>query len=372
MSAAALGSDADDHKFMAQALALAERGYYSTRPNPRVGCVVINGGRVVGEGFHYRAGEAHAEVNALRAAGVHARGATVYVSLEPCCHQGRTPPCTDALIEAGVRRVVYAATDPNPQVAGNGELRLQAAGIEVRGSVMAAAAAEINRGFMHRMRSGLPFVTLKIGMTVDGKIALESGASQWITSAAARADVQRLRAANGAIVTGVGTVVADDPALTVRDERFDTAGMQPLRVILDTHLRTPPTSRIFRGAGATLVLTGSEDDRLADALIAQGAIVEGCPVVPSGLDLDVVLRRLAAREVNDVLVEAGPGIIGAFIHQGLFDEIVMYVAPKLFGNSALDAFALPALQNMESVAKLRYTNVRIVGPDLRLTLRPSE
>lgn len=366
------GSDADDHKFMAQALALAERGYYSARPNPRVGCVVTNNGNVVGEGFHYRAGEPHAEVNALHAAGAHARGATVYVSLEPCCHQGRTPPCTDALITAGVRRVVYAASDPNPQVSGNGELQLRAAGIEVLGSVMAESAVEINRGFMQRMRIGVPFVTLKIGMTLDAKIALASGASQWITSAAARADVQRLRAANGAVVTGVGTVVADDPALTVRDERFDTAGMQPLRVILDTHLRTPPSSRIFRGAGDTLVFTGSEDGRLADALIAQGAVVEGCPVVASGVDLNVVLRRLAEREVNDVLVEAGAGVVGAFVHQGLFDEIVVYIAPKLFGNSATDAFVLPAYQNIDSACKLNYANVRTIGSDLRLTLRPSE
>ncbi len=371
MGTATIGSDAEDYKFMARALALAAQGYYSTRPNPRVGCVVTSNGNVVGEGFHYRAGEPHAEVNALRAAGVHARGATVYVSLEPCCHQGRTPPCTDALIEAGVRRVVYAASDPNPRVAGNGESQLRAAGIDVRASVMAEAAAEVNRGFMHRMRDGLPFVTLKTGMTMDAKIALESGASQWITSASARADVQRLRAASGAIVTGVGTVVADDPALTVRDERFDTAGMQPLRVILDTHLRTPTSSKIFRGAGETLVFTGSQDGRLADALIAQGAIVEECPVVATGLDLNAVLRRLAEREVNDVLVEAGPGINGAFIHQGLFDEIIVYVAPKLFGNTATDAFVLPAIPTIDMAVKLTYENVRIIGSDLRLTMRRS-
>lgn len=371
MDPTAPGSDGDDYKFMAQALELAARGYYSTRPNPRVGCVVTNNGNVVSEGFHYRAGEPHAEANALRAAGDRARGATAYITLEPCCHHGRTPPCTDALIAAGVRRVVYAASDPNPQVAGNGALQLRAAGIEVVDSVMSAPAAEMNRGFMQRMRIGMPYVTLKIGMTMDAKIALNSGASRWITSAAARADVQRLRAASGAIVTGVGTVIADDPALTVRDKRFDTAGMQPLRVILDTHLRTPSSSKIFHEVGETLVFTASEDHRLAEVLGAQGAVVERLPLAASGLELKAVLRRLAELEVNEVLVEAGPRVVGAFVQQCLFDEIVVYVAPKLFGNSATDAFALPVLLNIDSAAELEFANVRSVGPDLRVTLRPS-
>ena len=360
-----------DSKFMAQALALATRGFYSARPNPRVGCVVTNDGQVVGEGFHYRAGEPHAEVMALRAAGENARGATVYVSLEPCSHKGRTPPCTDALIEAGVRRVVYAVSDPNPLMTDNSETQLRAAGIEVFGGLMTKSATELNRGFMRRMSYGVPFVTLKIGMTLDAKVALESGESQWITSEAARADVQRLRAAAGAILTGVGTVVADDPALTVRDDRFDLGGLQPLRVILDRNLRTPPSSKIFRGVGETLLFTENEDSCLADPLIAQGAVIESCPVLASGLDLGAVLRRLAELEVNDVLVEAGPGVIGAFVQQGLFNELVIYISPKLFGNSAIDVVSLPELKNIDSANQMRFTNVRAVGSDLRLTLVPN-
>ncbi|MFP6681608.1 MAG: bifunctional diaminohydroxyphosphoribosylaminopyrimidine deaminase/5-amino-6-(5-phosphoribosylamino)uracil reductase RibD, partial [Gammaproteobacteria bacterium] len=226
-----------------------------------------------------------------------------------------------------------------------------------------------NRGFMRRMRDGVPLVAVKVGMTMDAKIALETGASQWITSAAARADVQRLRAASGAIVTGVGTVLADDPALTVRGNRFDNAGMQPLRVILDTHLRSPSSSRIFREAGETLVFTASTDARRTEALQALGAVVESCPVTAAGLDLEVILQRLAAREVNEVLVEAGPAVVGAFVRDHLFDDLVIYLAPKIFGNSATGTFALPALLNIDSATELEIVNVRKVGPDLRITMR---
>ncbi len=219
---------------MTRAIELARKGYYSARPNPRVGCLLTKAGEVVGEGFHYRAGEPHAEIMALRSARERARGATAYVTLEPCCHHGRTPPCTHALIEAGVSRVVYASGDPNPRVAGGGVAQLNAAGVEVGAPILTAEAERLNRGFFRRMRDGVPFVTVKVGMSLDAKIALESGESRWITSAAARADVQRLRAESGAVVTGVGTVIADDPALTVRDARFDIAGLQPLRVILDS------------------------------------------------------------------------------------------------------------------------------------------
>jgi len=361
--------DSADYSFMAQALQLAARGYNSARPNPRVGCVITNDGQVVSEGFHYRTGEPHAEANALSAAGERARGGTAYITLEPCCHRGRTLPCTDALIAAGVSRVVYAASDPNPRVSGNGARALIAAGIEVVDSVMNAEAEEMNRGFMRRMRDGVPLVVVKVGMTMDAKIALETGASQWITSTAARADVQRLRAASGAIVTGVGTVLADDPALTVRGNRFDNAGMQPLRVILDTHLRSPSSSRIFREAGETLVFTASTDARRTEALQALGAVVESCPVTAAGLDLEVILQRLAAREVNEVLVEAGPAVVGAFVRDHLFDDLVIYLAPKIFGNSAIGAFALPALLNIDSATELEIVNVRKVGPDLRITMR---
>jgi diaminohydroxyphosphoribosylaminopyrimidine deaminase / 5-amino-6-(5-phosphoribosylamino)uracil reductase len=360
----------DDHRIMARALQLARQGYYSARPNPRVGCVVTKDGRIVGEGYHYRAGEPHAEVNALREAGDAARGGTAYVTLEPCCHRGRTSPCTGALIAARVARVVYATGDPNPRVAGRGARQLRAAGIEVTDSVMADQAVVLNRGFFRRMRDGVPFVSIKIGMTMDGKVALESGASQWITSAPARADVQRLRAASGAILTGVETVIADDPSLTVRDERFDIGGRQPLRVILDTRARVPPSSRIFRQPGETLVFTVNDGDKAVDALAAVGAIVEHAPRSPAGLDLEAILRRLAVREINDVLIEAGPRIVGGFIREGLFDELLIYVAPTIFGDSARDAFKLPLLTSLDSATALEFVDIRRVGADLRVTLQP--
>jgi len=362
--------DTDDYRFMARALELAERGYYSTRPNPRVGCVVAKGGLIVGEGFHYRAGEPHAEVNALGDAAHDARGATVYVTLEPCSHHGRTPPCTDALISAGVARVVYAAGDPNPRVGGRGARKLREAGIEVTDSIMADQAVVLNRGFFRRMRDGVPFVSVKLGMTIDAKVALESGASKWITSPAARADVQRLRAASDAIVTGVGTVVADDPALTVRDQRFDTGGLQPLRVILDTDLRVSPSSRIFCAPGETLVFTASDDMAAAEALRNKGASVEQCPRTPDGLDLAAILRRLGEREVNEVLVEAGPTVAGAFMQSGLFDELILYMAPRIFGERARDAFQIPPPLSVDSAIAFEFVDLRRVGSDLRVTLKP--
>ena len=370
MCAAQVRSVVDDARYMARALQLAERGYYSARPNPRVGCVVTNGGRIVGEGFHYCAGEPHAEVNALDVAGDAARGGTVYVTLEPCCHHGLTPPCTGALIAAGVARVVYGAMDPDPRVAGRGVERLREAGIEIGDGVMAERVTALNRGFFRRMRDGLPFVSIKIGMTIDAKIALETGASRWITSAAARSDVQRLRAANGAIITGVGTVIADDPALTVRDKRFDIARRQPLRVILDTDARVPPSSKIFRQAGETIVFTANNDANIVAALESVGAKIEHVRRLDAGLDLEAILRRLASLEINDVLVEAGPAIVRSFIHGGLFDELVIYMAPTIFGDSAIDAFHLPPPFGIDAASALEFVDVRRVGTDLRVTLRP--
>ena len=370
MCSATLRVETDDYRFMARALELARRGYYSARPNPRVGCVLTKDGRIIGEGFHYRAGEMHAEVNALRDAGDAARGGTAYVTLEPCCHQGGTPPCSSALIEAGVVRVVYAAGDPNPRVAGGGARQLRAAGIEVTDSIMVNEAVILNRGFFRRMYHCVPLVKVKIGMTIDARIALESGASQWITSAEARADVQCLRAASGAILTGVGTVIADDPALTVRDDRFDIAGRQPLRVILDTHLRIPPSSRVFSEVGETRVFSTTDEGAAADALRAAGAIVERCPESLGGLDLKAVLQRLGEWEINDVLIEAGPTVASAFLQAGLCDELIVYVAPVIFGNSAHDAFRLPAPAGVNSANGLEFVDLRRVGPDLRLTLKP--
>jgi diaminohydroxyphosphoribosylaminopyrimidine deaminase / 5-amino-6-(5-phosphoribosylamino)uracil reductase len=361
----------DDYRWMARALELAKRGYYSTRPNPRVGCVIVKGNKVIGEGFHYRAGEAHAEVHALQAAGEGAAGATAYVSLEPCCHTGRTPPCTAQLIAARIARVVCASSDPNPRVAGAGVEQLRAAGITVIEGVMSAQAAQLNRGFISRMERLRPFVKIKLGMTLDGKIALASGASEWITGAAARADVQRLRAESGAILTGVGTVLADNPSLNLRDLSYDTAGQQPLRVVIDSRLRSAPTSRIFHLPGQVLVFTASDDEAQIARLHATGAIIEPCAHGRLGIELNAVLARLAEYEINDVLVEAGPTLVGALIRERLFDELIIHMAPKLFGNTARDGFKLPPLSLIDDALALEFVEVRRLGSDLRIVLRQS-
>lgn len=354
---------------MARALQLAERGYYSAKPNPRVGCVIVRDDQIVGEGYHYAAGMPHAEIEALGSTS-DPRGATAYVTLEPCCHHGRTPPCADALIEAGIARVVYAIGDPNPRVDGGGAARLRAAGIEVRSGIMAAAAERLNRGFFRRMSGGVPFVTVKLGMSVDARTALPSGESQWITAPPARADVQRLRAGAGAILTGSGTVVADDPSLAVRDERFDIAGRQPVRVILDSALRSRPPLKLFETPGEVLVLTANRDPDAAAALRVAGAEIEYVPRAEHGLDLGAVLECLAARSVNEVLVEAGPTLAAAFIDGGFADEIITYVAPKILGADARSAFALPAPRTLADARELEFVDVRQVGADLRLTLAP--
>lgn len=354
---------------MARALQLAECGYYSAKPNPRVGCVLVKDERIIGEGYHYAAGMPHAEIDALGKAR-EPRGATAYVTLEPCCHHGRTPPCADALIEAGIARVVYAVGDPNPRVDGGGADRLRAAGVEVRAGLMAPAAERLNRGFFRRMRSGVPFVTVKLGMSLDARTALPSGASQWITSPSARADVQRLRAGAGAVVTGSGTVIADDPSLTVRDERFDIAGVQPLRVILDSALRVQPPLTLFETPGEVLVFTAAADNGAAAGLLHAGAEIENVPRAGAGLDLAVILKRLAARNINDVLVEAGPTLTAAFIAGDFVDEIVAYVAPKILGADARSAFALPAPAALGEAREFEFVDVRQLGGDLRLTLAP--
>src|SRR5512134_295393 len=295
-----------DRERMGRALALAARGLYTTTPNPRVGCVVARAEEIVGEGFHERAGEAHAEVNALCAAGARAAGAAVYVNLEPCSHHGRTPPCTDALIAAGVTRVVAAMRDPNPRVDGSGLTVLERAGIATAHGLLAAEAAEINRGFVHRMAVDRPWVTLKLGASLDGRTALADGTSKWITGEKARADVQRLRARASAIVTGSGTVLADDPMLTVRDPDVEMRGRRPLRVVLDSELRTPPDAQVLCFASSALILTRDAEAAAAGPLRATGAAVESVDGAPGGLDLHAVLRRLAQLECNEVLVEAGP------------------------------------------------------------------
>ena len=362
--------DADDHHHMVRALELARRGLYSTPPNPAVGCVLVRWGQVVGEGFHQRAGEPHAEIVALHEAGIAARGSTAYVTLEPCSHHGRTPPCADALIAAGVRRVVVAMRDPNPRVDGSGLERIEAAGILTAHGLLAHEAAEINRGFVRRMVTGRPWVTLKLGASLDGRTALADGTSKWITGERARADVQRLRARASAIITGSGTVVADDPMLTVRDPDLEMRGRRPLRVVLDSSLATPPTAQVLSFSGSTLILTRDAGSPLAEPLRESGARVESVRPSTTGLDLDAVLERLGELECNEVLVEAGPTLAGDFIRLGLVDEIVVYMAPVVLGDAARGLFNLPPLSRMCDRCEFEWRDVARIGDDLRLTLRP--
>jgi diaminohydroxyphosphoribosylaminopyrimidine deaminase/5-amino-6-(5-phosphoribosylamino)uracil reductase len=364
--------NADDHHHMLRALELARLGLNSTPPNPSVGCVLVRWGQVVGEGFHHRTGEPHAEVVALHEAGGAARGATAYVTLEPCSHQGRTPPCTEALIAAGVRRVVVAMRDPNPRVDGSGLARLEQAGIATAHGLLAGEAAEINRGFVRRMLTGRPWVTLKLGASFDGRTALADGTSKWITGDQARADVQRLRARASAIVTGSGTVLADDPMLTVRDAELEMRGRRPLRVVLDSQLRTPADAQLLCFAGSTLILTREVDSPLAVALREGGARVEAVRSAEAGLDLEAVLDRLGELECNEVLVEAGPTLAGEFVRLGLVDEIVVYMAPVVLGSAARSLFNLPPLSRMCDRCEFEWRDVARIGDDLRLTLRPKK
>jgi diaminohydroxyphosphoribosylaminopyrimidine deaminase/5-amino-6-(5-phosphoribosylamino)uracil reductase len=352
---------------MSRALQLARRGLYTTDPNPRVGCVIAAGGEVVGEGWHERAGGPHAEVAALAAAGERARGATVYVTLEPCCHHGRTPPCVESLIEAGVGRVVAAMQDPNPVVAGRGFERLRASGIAVDCGVLAAEAAALNPGFVKRMMTGRPFVRVKIAASLDGRTALASGESQWITGADARRDGHRLRARSSAILTGIGTVFADDPRLSVRDVDFEIT-RQPARVVLDSNLKLPPRARLFEDDAPVFVFT-AENHRRA---LQSPARIERVALRDGGLDLNAVLERLGELECNEVLVEAGAMLNGALLDAGLVDEIVVYLAPVLLGDSGRGMFDLPGIGTMAARKPLRLVDERRVGADLRLTFVPQE
>ncbi len=352
---------------MARALELAGRGLYTTDPNPRVGCVLRAADQIVGEGWHEVAGGPHAEVAALAAAGARAAGATAYVTLEPCAHHGRTPPCVDALIAARVRRVVFACHDPNPAVDGRGAQRLAAAGIEVASGLLGSEAAELNVGFMRRMRTGRPFVRLKLAMSLDGRTALANGKSQWITGEAARLDVQHWRARSSAVLAGIGTVRADDPRLTVRG--IETGGRQPLRVILDRALETPAQARVLAEPGRTLIFTISADEARADALRRSGAEVERIAALDGRLDLAAVLQRLGARHANELLIEAGSRLAGAFVEAGLVDEYLIYMAPVLLGPQARELLALPELEELAQARRLELIESTRVGADLRLRLR---
>jgi len=357
---------ADDHAHMARALVLAERGLYTTTPNPRVGCVIVHNGRIVGEGWHARAGEPHAEVHALRAAGEAARGATAFVTLEPCSHHGRTPPCANALIDAGVARVVAAMRDPNPQVSGRGIELLTLAGIRAEVGLLETQAAAVNVGFISRMTRRRPWVRLKTASSLDGKTALVNGVSQWITSSAARADVQHLRARACAVLTGVGTILADDPQMTVRDLDI---GRQPLRIVVDSQLRTPPSAKILHDDGAWIVCSKTDPAR-RDALLEAGALILEQPGADGRVDLPALLRELAARGINELHVEAGATLNGALLAAGLVDEWIAYLAPRIMGNPARGLFTLPEYTQMAQCHDFKITDVRPLGTDLRLTLVP--
>lgn len=360
-----------DRQMMARALELAALGLYTNHPNPRVGCVVVQGDRIVGEGFHRKWGEPHAEPQALSAAGEAARGATVYVTLEPHSYLGRTPPCTDALIRAGVRKVICGTLDPNPKVHGNGVRQLQAAGIEVASGLLAAEVRELNLGFEKRMTTGLPRVVVKMAASLDGRVALANGQSRWITGDAARADVQKLRAASSAVLTGVDTVLADDPRLTVRDPSLELLGRQPLRVVLDSRLRTPSTAALFANRGETLIITDAALVQNAKALEAKGAVIRGVALDGQGhVDLDHVLRDLGERQCNDVLIEAGPTLAGRFLELGLADELVLYLAPVMLGPDARPLLRIPLIQRLDDGLQFQLHASERIGSDLKLVLRP--
>ena len=353
-----------DAFYMAKALQLAKLGRFSTDPNPRVGCVLVKDGVIIAEGFHVKAGQAHAEIVALNNT-ANAQGATAYVTLEPCSHQGKTPPCCDALIIAGVTRVVAAMQDPNPLVSGRGLEKLKAAGLDVVCGVLEADARLLNRGFIKRMTEQRPFVRSKLAMSLDGRTAMASGESKWISSPSARADVHQIRAESSAILTGINTVLADDPALTAR---IDEAVEQPIRVVLDSKLNMPLTAQMAKLAGRSLILTCSSDEVKRLALQAVGFEVYTLADKNGQLDLQAVLKFLAEQQINDLLVEAGSLLNGALLAEDLVDEWLVYMAPCVLGDQGRGLFTMPTLQSMADKKNLYFQEVRAVGPDLKLTL----
>jgi len=379
-------SNAVDHTFMARAIQLAKKGQYTTHPNPRVGCVIVKHGEIIAEGYHLRAGEPHAEINALsqlQSKQISAQDATAYVTLEPCSHTGKTPPCANALIEASVARVVIAMQDPNPQVSGRGITTLKEAGITVEVGLLKKQARALNLGFIKRMEQGLPWVRVKLAMSLDGKTAMASGESQWITGEDARRDVQFLRAKADAILTGIGTVLADNPSLNVRLNPMDLgikAGIsginksdvkQPKKVILDSELQTPLDAKLFKVAGETLIITTKQNTTLEKAFHSQGAEVLSFEANESRrLPLKKVLQTLAEREINEVHVEAGATLCGALIQADLVDEIVIYMAPILMGSDAKGLLNFMAIDTMSDKINLSISDIRAVGTDWRITVTP--
>ena len=356
---------AEDHAFMARALALTARGRDTATPNPNVGCVIVKSGRIIGEGWHERAGEPHAEARALAACSVPPEGATIYVTLEPCSHQGRTGPCTTRLVDAHVARVVAAVQDPYPEVDGRGFTRLRDAGIRVDVGLMKAEAEEAHRGFLHRLRSGRPWMRIKAAASLDGRIALANGESRWITGEDARRDAHALRARSCALLTGIGTVLRDDPELTVRHV---PCSRQPRRVVIDSRLDMPATAKILSGE-PPLILTVSDDAARRTVLEAKGAEVLLVPKQGTKSDLAAIARLLAGRSFNEVTVETGGKLMGSLLRAGVVDELVLYVAPMILGDAAQGLFALPEFTSLEDALRPRIVDVRAVGRDWRITAR---
>ncbi len=359
-------------EYMQHAIRLAKKGLYTTDPNPSVGCVIVKDEKIVGEGWHQRAGEAHAEINALLQAGDKARGATAYVTLEPCSHTGKTPPCADALIDAGVKTVIVAMKDPNPLVAGEGLKKLQAAGIEVASGLLEAQARDLNPGFIKRMELGRPFVRVKMAMSLDGRTAMASGESQWISGAASRKDVQRMRAESSAILTGIDTVLADDPSMNVRLDAEelglddDLPVRQPKRIVLDSQFRMPSQAKIFTVEGECFVYTTVN----MEAKSSYPFIIETCDSQDGKIDLRLLMDELAKKEINLLHVEAGSVLCGALLKNDLVDEIIIYMAPHIMGDEAKGLFHLPGLEKMKDRISLNIKDVRAVGSDIRITACP--
>ena len=352
--------------YMSCALQLAERGLYTTDPNPRVGCIIVKNGQVLGQGWHQHAGQGHAEVNALKDAGLNAKEADCYVTLEPCSHFGRTAPCADALINSGIRRVFIAMTDPNPRVSGSGIDKLQLAGIEVTVGILEQQAEVLNIGFCKRMRMGIPYVRSKMAMSIDGRTAMASGESKWITGSAARQDVQKLRARSSAILTGIGTVLADDPALTVRPGAWYPVQTirQPKCIVVDSLLRISHGAKIFKDNAKVLIATTVANKTFQNAELC-------ClPAKKNRVDLGALMDELARREINEIMVEAGSELNGALLAAGLIDELIIYMAPKIMGDGAKGLFHLPALSTMAQNVDLQITDIRAVGCDWRITASP--
>lgn len=363
----------EDYLFMARAIKLAKKGQYSTHPNPRVGCVIVSNGDIIGEGYHQRAGEPHAEINALSACKTSPKGATAYVTLEPCSHTGKTPPCANALIEAQVNRVVIAMQDPNPQVSGQGVQRLLDVGIEVEVGVLEEQSRQLNPGFIKRMEKGMPWVRVKLAMSLDGRTAMASGESKWITGSQARQDVQKLRASSDAILTGIGTILADDPSLNVRlnASELGITGtvLQPKRIVIDSHLKTPINAKLLTLEGETLIVTASQDKQLIQALQEKGANIFQVEKDNVGrLPMNFILQELANQEVNEIHVEAGATICGSLIQQKLVDEIILYIAPVFMGKNAKGLLDLPGLETMKDKVELSINDMRAVGNDWRLSI----